>query len=190
MEQLDRIADKMKVDLTIKWAVIGYADNIGSEDNNFTLSLDRAEAIVNYLVSRDIPRPNLQVYGLGPYSPIADNSIEFGRALNRRAEVIELMKFAERNRNIKTIDINNYAFSEEYNIGSLIFTDGKYYCIQISSWKTARSAENEVKKLIAKGHSAFKVEAKNEKNGNIMYRVRIGYFENLLGAKDYLNKVR
>ncbi len=189
-EQLDRLAKKMKEDLSIKWAIIGYADNKGSEDNNFTLSLQRADAILNYLVNKNIPRANLQVYGLGPYRPIADNSIEFGRALNRRAEVIEMTKFAERNSNQKTIDINNYAFSEEYNIGSLIFTDGKYYCIQISSWKTARSAEREVKKLIDKGHSAFRVEAKNDKNGEIIHRVRIGYFETLSGAKGYLNRVR
>ena len=49
IEQLDRIAAKMKEDLSVKWAIIGYADNIGSEDNNFTLSLSRADAIVNYL---------------------------------------------------------------------------------------------------------------------------------------------
>jgi OOP family OmpA-OmpF porin len=189
-EQIDRLANKMKEDLSVKWAIIGYADNIGSEDNNFTLSLQRADAIVNYLISKNIPKANLQVYGLGPYRPIADNSIEFGRALNRRAEVIELTKFAERNSNQKTIELNNYAFSEEYNVGSLIFTDGKYYCIQISSWKTARSAEKEVKKLIDRGHSAFRVEAKNEKNGEIMHRVRIGYFKNLSGARDYLNRIR
>ena len=190
IEQLDRIVDKMKEDLNVKWAIIGYADNIGSEDNNFTISLSRADVIVKYFISKNIPSTNLQVYGLGPYSPIADNSIEFGRALNRRAEVIELTKFAERNSKLKTKTINNYAFSEEYNIGSLIFTDGKYYCIQISSWKTARSAEKEVKKLIEKGHSAFRVEGKIAKTGEIMHRVRIGYFETLSGAKDYLNRIR
>ena len=187
---LDKIIQSMKKNKETKWAIIGYADNLGSEDANIKLSFDRANNAAKYIVNNGILKEKLQVYGFGPNIPLADNSVEFGRALNRRVEIIELSKLAERNSLVKTISINNYNFSEEYSVGNLIFTDGKYYCIQVSSWGNLNKASEEVEKLITKGHPAFWVEAKSEETGKIRYRVRIGYFDTLNGAKGYQKRIR
>ncbi len=187
---LSKIITKMEKNIKNKWAIIGYADNLGSEDDNIKLSLNRANNVASYLINNGIKKQKLQVYGFGSNFPLADNSTEFGRALNRRVEIIDMTKLAERNSLIRTISYNNYAFSEEYSVGNLIFTDGKYYCIQVSSWKNLNKANEEVAKLIDKGHTAFWVEALSDVTGNVRYRVRIGYFESLMAAKEYQKKIR
>ena len=47
----------------------------------------------------------------------------------------------------------------------------------------------EVKRLVMQGHSAFVVKSDTEK-GETWYRVRIGYFNNLDGTREYLNTIR
>lgn len=187
---LNKIIANMEENVKMKWAIIGYADNLGSEDDNIKLSLTRANNVAAYLINNGIEKEKLQVYGFGSNIPLADNSVEFGRALNRRVEIIDMNKFAERNSFIRTISINNYEFSEEYSVGNLIFTDGKNYCIQVSSWKNINKANEEVAKLIDKGHTAFWIEALSEVTGNTRYRVRIGYFESLIAAKEYQKRIR
>lgn len=187
---LDKILTKMEEQEKNKWAIIGYADNLGSEDDNIKLSLNRANNVAAYLINNGIKKERLQVYGFGSNIPLADNSTEFGRALNRRVEIIDINKFADRNSLIRSISISSYAFSEEYSVGNLIFTDGKYYCIQVSSWKDINKANEEVAKLNAKGHTAFWIEALSEVTGNKRYRVRIGYFESLMAAKEYQKRIR
>ena len=67
--------------------IIGYTDNVGTPDYNSTLSLQRAEAVRDSLISLGSDPKKLQVSGAGEAKPIADNSTEEGRAKNRRVEV-------------------------------------------------------------------------------------------------------
>jgi outer membrane protein OmpA-like peptidoglycan-associated protein len=53
-----------------------------------TLSQNRAQAVMNYLVSRGVPAEAITAVGVGPDRPIADNSTRQGRAENRRVEII------------------------------------------------------------------------------------------------------
>jgi outer membrane protein OmpA-like peptidoglycan-associated protein len=64
----------------------GHTDNKGSESYNNQLSEKRAAAVVNYLVERGIPAKRLRSKGYGFSKPVADNSIEEGRTVNRRTE--------------------------------------------------------------------------------------------------------
>lgn len=64
----------------------GHTDNKGSENYNNQLSEKRAEAVVNYLVERGIPAKRLRSKGYGFSKPLADNSTEEGRTINRRTE--------------------------------------------------------------------------------------------------------
>jgi cell division protein FtsN len=50
-------------------------------------------------------------------------------------------------------------------------------------------AEAEVAKLIEKGHTAFLVEAQPAHKSGTWYRVRVGYFNNLLGAREYQKRL-
>jgi outer membrane protein OmpA-like peptidoglycan-associated protein len=67
--------------------ITGYTDSIGTDAYNKKLSLRRAEAVRDYLVSLGVDRSKLQVYGEGKANPVADNKTAAGRAKNRRVEV-------------------------------------------------------------------------------------------------------
>jgi outer membrane protein OmpA-like peptidoglycan-associated protein len=70
--------------------ITGYTDNVGGADRNAELSLHRAEAVRDQLVSLGADPQKFQVHGLGPDHPVGDNSTEEGRAQNRRVEVVVL----------------------------------------------------------------------------------------------------
>ncbi|MXP27178.1 OmpA family protein [Altererythrobacter indicus] len=67
--------------------VMGHTDSTGSASYNLDLSRRRAESVANYLVSRGISRARIETIGYGEQYPVADNTTESGRALNRRVEV-------------------------------------------------------------------------------------------------------
>jgi len=72
---------------TVKIQIEGHTDNIGNASDNMKLSENRAKAVVNYLVSKNISITRLTAKGFGATKPIADNSTEEGRAQNRRTEL-------------------------------------------------------------------------------------------------------
>jgi len=90
--QLDKLLEQMKLYPLSRWKIVGYTDNIGSEDGNIKMSQMRAESVLNYFVSRGIPQIRFEVAGMGSKSPIADNKTEEGRAKNRRVEIIRIDK--------------------------------------------------------------------------------------------------
>lgn len=63
-----------------------HTDNVGSDRFNQELSEKRANSVVEYLVSLGIDTKRLIARGFGESQPLADNSTEEGRALNRRVE--------------------------------------------------------------------------------------------------------
>lgn len=66
----------------------GHTDSLGGDAVNLPLSQKRAEAVLEYLVSRNVARERLRAAGLGSSRPIADNSSPEGRANNRRVEIV------------------------------------------------------------------------------------------------------
>ncbi len=64
--------------------VQGHTDSDGSEKRNLTLSVDRAEAVVNALVARGIDSERMFAIGYGESMPIATNKTEAGKQQNRR----------------------------------------------------------------------------------------------------------
>jgi outer membrane protein OmpA-like peptidoglycan-associated protein len=50
------------------------------------LSQRRAEAVLDYLISKGISPDRLEAVGFGPTKPIASNKTASGRAKNRRTE--------------------------------------------------------------------------------------------------------
>lgn len=64
----------------------GHTDSTGSAALNARLSLQRAEAVKKYLVSKGVPEARMKVQGYGPSKPVADNATPEGRAKNRRIE--------------------------------------------------------------------------------------------------------
>ena len=66
--------------------VSGHTDAEGKPDYNMDLSLRRAKACIDYIISRGISQNRLVYIGYGESRPIADNFNETGKARNRRVE--------------------------------------------------------------------------------------------------------
>jgi outer membrane protein OmpA-like peptidoglycan-associated protein len=69
--------------------VEGNTDATGSASTNMTLSERRALAVKNYVVKNfpNIPPQRFQTIGHGSAKPVAPNTTETGRQLNRRTEI-------------------------------------------------------------------------------------------------------
>lgn len=66
----------------------GHTDSSGGEEHNLALSLARAQAVSDALVAGGVDRARIAVQGFGWQFPVADNTSEEGRVLNRRAEIV------------------------------------------------------------------------------------------------------
>ncbi len=69
-----------------KLRISGHTDNVGRSKSNQVLSEKRAKACVEYLVNKGIPKDRLSYIGYGEDKPVAENSSDDGRRLNRRVE--------------------------------------------------------------------------------------------------------
>ena len=83
---LDKAATLMKNVKDAKLTVAGYTDSTGNANSNKALSLKRAQAVVDYLVSQGVDAAQLSAVGHGADHPVADNATEEGRFKNRRIE--------------------------------------------------------------------------------------------------------
>jgi len=88
-EQLKAYREKAQADLSRadKVRITGYTDNTGTADYNTKLSLQRAEAVRDYLISIGVDPKKMEVSGAGETKPIADNTTKEGREKNRRVEI-------------------------------------------------------------------------------------------------------
>ncbi|MEX0636653.1 MAG: OmpA family protein [Ferruginibacter sp.] len=65
----------------------GHTDNVGTAVNNLKLSMERATAVMNYMISKGIDPSRLEAKGYGMLVPIESNKTNEGKAQNRRTEV-------------------------------------------------------------------------------------------------------
>lgn len=70
--------------------IIGHTDSTGDADYNLGLSLRRAQAVSDYLVSTGVSAEKLREVGRGEEEPIASNDTAEGQAQNRRVEIIAI----------------------------------------------------------------------------------------------------
>ncbi|MDX5449132.1 MAG: OmpA family protein [Bacteroidota bacterium] len=68
----------------VKVDIQGHTDNVGADEDNRILSQNRARVVYEYLLQSGIPSSRMTYHGFGETRPIDDNSIEEGRAKNRR----------------------------------------------------------------------------------------------------------
>lgn len=84
--ELDRLVKLMKDVPSLKIEISGHTDNTGSASLNQKLSQDRAQAVVNYLISKSIATSRMTAMGYGASKPVASNDTDAGRQENRRTE--------------------------------------------------------------------------------------------------------
>ena len=89
MAEIQKVADFMKKNPSVRFEVQGHTDNQGSDAVNDPLSQQRAEAVVNALEQLGCDPFNMRAVGKGSHEPVASNSTDEGRAKNRRVEFIK-----------------------------------------------------------------------------------------------------
>ena len=77
----------MKSDSSIKIELIGHTDNTGSSSLNKRLSVGRAKAVYNYLLSKGVPKNQMEYDGKGETDPKYSNDTAKNRKKNRRVEI-------------------------------------------------------------------------------------------------------
>jgi outer membrane protein OmpA-like peptidoglycan-associated protein len=73
---------------SLKLAVEGNTDSVGTESFNQDLSEKRAEGVRSYLTQQGVPESSTTATGFGKTRPIASNDTSEGRQQNRRVELI------------------------------------------------------------------------------------------------------
>ncbi len=86
---LEQVVKLLKQNAAMQLFVVGHTDGTGPLDANVKLSNERAAAVVKELVGRGIAAARLKAAGVGPWSPLATNRTEEGKAKNRRVELVE-----------------------------------------------------------------------------------------------------
>ncbi|MEM6629986.1 MAG: OmpA family protein [Bacteroidota bacterium] len=71
----------------LKASIHGHTDNVGNDQRNLELSLNRAKVVRNFLVSRGVRENQLNFVGYGESKPISSNETLEGRKKNRRVEI-------------------------------------------------------------------------------------------------------
>ncbi len=87
IEELERIVRFLQENLTLKVEISGHTDSDGSDIYNLRLSQARAQAVVDYLVSRGISPNRLIAKGYGESRPVAPNDTPENKQKNRRTEL-------------------------------------------------------------------------------------------------------
>ncbi|WP_274476547.1 OmpA family protein [Mangrovimonas aestuarii] len=86
-QNLDAVADVFNEFPDTNLMVEGHTDDTGAEDYNMKLSKQRAQSVVDYLISKGVSSGRFTVQAFGETKPRFDNSTDEGRSKNRRVEI-------------------------------------------------------------------------------------------------------
>jgi len=87
--KLDQVAEALKAQGDDRKMIIeGHTDSQGSDAINVPLSLNRANAVRDYLISRGVDAKQISAVGMGSSRPLLSNGNAENRANNRRVEII------------------------------------------------------------------------------------------------------
>ncbi len=87
---LEEVVDLLQTEPDKKIRVEGHTDSLGDAAANLLLSEQRAQSVLEALVSMGVASDRISALGMGEDFPIASNDDEDGRARNRRVDVILL----------------------------------------------------------------------------------------------------
>jgi outer membrane protein OmpA-like peptidoglycan-associated protein len=87
--RLDQMVAQLKTDTKAIFIEIeGHTDNVGSEELNERLGMERAEAVKRYLYEQhQVPLHKINVISYGESKPVTDNKTRDNRAQNRRVVI-------------------------------------------------------------------------------------------------------
>lgn len=85
--ELNKLVELLNQNPELNILIEGHTDNTGENEYNQKLSEKRAEAIMEYLIENSIKPSNLKFKGYGSEKPIAENTTDKGKSLNRRTSI-------------------------------------------------------------------------------------------------------
>ncbi|TAF64823.1 MAG: OmpA family protein [Cytophagales bacterium] len=88
IKELDRVVNLMLQYPNARIEIGAHTDNVGDPSMNLQLSQQRANAVLNYLISKQLVANRFVCKGYGDTKPIASNDTEEGKSKNRRFELI------------------------------------------------------------------------------------------------------
>lgn len=88
---LQELAAVLQARPTLRLALVGHTDSVGSLEGNIALSQRRANAVRTRLIDAyGIAPARLEAQGAGYLAPVASNETDTGRQANRRVEAVVL----------------------------------------------------------------------------------------------------
>lgn len=85
-DDINSLAEFMKTYPSTSTTIAGHTDAIGTDQYNQRLSQERAASVRQALIDQGVEASRLESVGYGESRPIAPNTTEEGRQLNRRVE--------------------------------------------------------------------------------------------------------
>ncbi len=86
--ELDLLVTYLMKYSNYKVKIIGHTDNIGTDEDNLELSLNRSKSVKKYLIDKGIKQERLETFGKGESQPVSENDTPQGRKKNRRTEIV------------------------------------------------------------------------------------------------------
>ena len=87
-EELSDLATSLEVDSKASIVIAGHCDARGTKDYNLILGEQRAIAVKNFLLEKNISKSRIQTISYGEEKPLQSESSEKAYKTNRRAEII------------------------------------------------------------------------------------------------------
>jgi len=88
ISEIQNVQELLTKNPELKVQINGHTDNTGDANSNKSLSLKRANAVVDYLISKGVDQTRVSAKGFGSERPIVSNDDESGgREVNRRTEI-------------------------------------------------------------------------------------------------------
>ncbi len=85
--ELDKVVDILQKQPLWRAELSGHTDYIGSDEYNLELSLNRANSVREYLITKGISPSRLTAQGLGKSKPLVEARDDDARTINRRVEI-------------------------------------------------------------------------------------------------------
>jgi len=87
---LDRAVMTLQANPMLNITIEGHCDSVGTVEYNLSLGERRANAVRDYLLNRGIAAGRMRTVSYGEERPIASNDTAEGRAMNRRAHLVQM----------------------------------------------------------------------------------------------------
>lgn len=86
--ELDKFIEMLNESIEVQVEIAGHTETGGTEENNKELSQQRAQAVVDYIISKGISKKRIKAVGYGSHFPKTKGLTQEEKRSNRRTEII------------------------------------------------------------------------------------------------------